>query len=178
METQKDIMHDADKFVWLMPFKGMYLINKLGVIAEPITKNGKDYIKYLPTFIHKNGYVKAQGYNEIGQRTFFIHEEMANIFLDRKPYGLRTIVIHIDGDKTNNRLDNLKVIENSDGFSSKYIGVSRDKRGYTYRANINSLGFRQYLGSFYTEEEANESYIEAYKENHKEIHRVFDKRIT
>lgn len=73
------------------------------------------------------------------------------------------IVDHIDGIKTNNRRENLRITDmkgNSQnkrkltGKSSQYIGVSFDKKLEKYAAKIKVDGYTTYIGSYETELEA------------------------
>lgn len=78
-------------------------------------------------------------------------------------------VDHIDGDPTNNRLDNLRVAtseQNSHNMrklttrqtSSQYKGVSYHKRNGKWIARIVYQGKKRHLGTYTTEEEAARSY--------------------
>lgn len=77
---------------------------------------------------------------------------------------------HIDGDRTNNRLSNLRGITQQENLKNKrrvrlsnrsgYLGVSRQKKGGMYCAR--RLG--RYLGAFATPEEASQAYWRAREE--------------
>lgn len=106
------------------------------------------------------------------KKTVYVHHLLSMAFLDHFPSRPYTTVInHIDGDRWNNRLDNLELTTHRDncikGWSkkttkSKYPGVTilklRDK--IYYRAQAGFLGQNRYLGNFSTEEEAYACYKE------------------
>lgn len=79
------------------------------------------------------------------------------------PEGLE--VDHKDRDKTNNRIDNLRLVNsagNKWNVSAKgyYYCVDRG----VYRSRITTKGKTKYLGSFTTEKEAHEAFLDAQKE--------------
>ena len=95
---------------------------------------------------------------------------------DEFPNG---IIDHIDGNRTNNRLDNLREATNTENlYNSKirsdnttgYKGVSIDKRSNRYRAYITINKKVKSLGYYATALEASEAYVKAAKELHKEFY--------
>ena len=90
----------------------------------------------------------------------------------------RLVIDHGDGDGLNNTRDNLSIVtaaENSynrrkckNECSSKYKGVSREKKSNRWRAIINYKGIPIRLGSFDNEIEAAKAYDEAAKELYRE----------
>jgi len=100
----------------------------------------------------------------INRKKFYIHQLVAMAFLNHKPNGIKFVVDHIDGNTSNNRLDNLQVITQSlnnlkgkkrKGTSSKYKGVSWDKSRNKWIAHINC----KFIGRYETEEEAYNAYL-------------------
>ena len=80
---------------------------------------------------------------------------------------------HIDINKSNNKIENLRVAtcsqnqRNKNKFkncSSKYIGVSWSKRDSKWRAEIKIDGKKKHLGSFDNEEDAYLAYKKEYDE--------------
>lgn len=84
------------------------------------------------------------------------------------------VIDHIDGDKANNRISNLRLgttgqnlqnlktarIDNFSGF----LGVAKHPRGFT--AQINLDGKKIHIGTFKTPEEAHEAYLKKKREIH------------
>lgn len=98
-------------------------LNKLldGGIWKPI-KGFKDYmacsdgrilskraLKYLKPTMKDTGYFKVGLTSSGKNNTINIHRIIANTFLGSKPEGMKTI--HIDGDRANNSVSNLKYVE-------------------------------------------------------------------
>lgn len=79
---------------------------------------------------------------------------------------------HINGNKSDNRMENLRDVPNainrqnmrrarSDSSTSKYLGVHYHQAGKKWRARIQLNGKSIHVGMFDTEEEAHAAYIEA-----------------
>ncbi len=83
-------------------------------------------------------------------------------------------VDHIDGDKANNRIANLRIATNSENLQNQrkpmrhnklgILGVSMRGDKYTTKVHVN--GADHYLGVFDTPEEAHEAYIKAKRDLH------------
>jgi hypothetical protein len=69
---------------------------------------------------------------------------------------------HIDRDKTNNHIDNLRVVtKQENGFNRYAKGCYYNKPSKKWRAQIRLNGKDKHLGCYETEEEAHQAYIEA-----------------
>lgn len=83
---------------------------------------------------------------------------------------------HIGGDKTNNRIRNLRVVSNSVNSEnmrharahSKYgiLGVGFDERKDMWRARITARGKEKFLGYFITATKAQQAYLSAKRKLH------------
>jgi hypothetical protein len=108
------------------------------------------------------GWVGTDGYLyvEVNERRSLVHR-----ICWRLVYGddCEVTVDHIDGDRRNNRIDNLRAatlsenVRNSRARGDWPKGVYRNVRG-RFVAQIKSGGVNTYLGSFATPEEAHEVY--------------------
>lgn len=84
-------------------FEGKYQVSNLGNIKH-LLKHGKS--KILNPSTEKHGYKVVVLYNKGTVRTFKVHRIVAETFIE-KPLNKEQIN-HIDGNKTNNRVDNLE----------------------------------------------------------------------
>ena len=122
---------------------------------------------------HKEVYINNNGHYAVGlknkdnkYRSVTIHALVAIAFLNHVPNGHNLIVIHGDLGKLNNNLDNLKIVSSRSNIkkynyhdkTSKYIGVSLDKKSGKYRARISIKGKQKNLGLFVDQLEAAEAY--------------------
>lgn len=123
----------------------------------------------------KAGRVQADGYLMIGFKGkkvlahrlawFFVHGSW--------PHGE---IDHIDGDKANNRIDNLRIVSRSQNMQnmkvarkdnqSGFLGVVSPKKGSRYLAQLIVGGRRVFRKSFGSAEEAHAAYLEAKRRHH------------
>ena len=115
---------------------------------------------YLFVKLSKNGVVKTK----------HIHQLVAIAFLNHTPNGNKMVVNHIDHNKRNNHLNNLEVITNRQNTSlshipssSKYTGVSWNKRSGKWQAYIKVKSKQIHLGFHLKEAEAAKAYQKAIK---------------
>lgn len=93
-------------------FEGMYQVSENGTIRslnrEIKTRKGTRILKgnTVRQQIGTNGYKIVKLYKNSKQYTFSVHRLVAEHFLEKPSYA--ECVNHIDGDKTNNVLDNLE----------------------------------------------------------------------
>lgn len=130
---------------------GKVFSNKNGVCTE--LKLGKS--KYLNVSLYHNGKSK----------TITVHVLMAIVFLGHKPNGTTEIVVdHIDKNKLNNHLSNLRLISNRENISrtirgsSKYTGVSFDTHKQKWKASIRINNKTKHIGNFDNEKDASIAY--------------------
>lgn len=123
------------------------------------------------------GCVNGDGYLQvsISGRLYSAHR-LAWLYV----YGAfpRYVIDHIDGDKTNNRIANLRDVSwttnrenlrraSSNNKSTGLLGASLHIGTGKYVAQIKSKGTPYYLGQFSTPEEAHQVYLEAKRQLHK-----------
>lgn len=90
----------------------------------------------------------------INKKRYLSHRIIASAFLGLKMHGSNKEVDHINGDKSDNSIDNLRLVSRSEnlkgfqstrkGATSKYRGVSMPKGRSSWIVHLNN----KYLGSF------------------------------
>lgn len=109
------------------------------------------------------GFIGSQGYRhtQVGRKQYRVHRLVAEAFLD--DFDSAYEVDHINGDKADNRLENLRLMsrhENANAFrgkargTSRYRGVSYEKRHKKWGARTMVNGKRVFLGRYDSEAEA------------------------
>ena len=153
MEVYKDVIG----------YEGIYQVSNLGNV-----KNNKE--KQLKLSKNSSNYLLAGLRINKVTKSVYVHQLVAQSFLNHKRCGHKLVVNHIDFDKTNNKLDNLEIVtarENSNQkhlkSSSKYVGVSWHKRFNKWVSRITINGKNKHLGYFTNELEASKSYKIALK---------------
>ena len=115
------------------------------------------------------GYPIVCSYKDGVKKTFRVHKLVAMHFLPRPNSDIRLQVDHIDNDKNNNDVSNLRWVPAQQNMwnrkkirkatSSKYIGVCFDKRSHVWQAHIRQNDGRQkHLRSFQHEKDAARAY--------------------
>ena len=135
-----------------------YLIYENGQVW---TKNKNRFMK--PSM--KNNYLAVVLWKDGKQKTITIHRLIALYYIPN-PYN-KKCVDHIDRVTTNNNINNLRWAtcrENCSNKSNqnKYIGVHKHGNKYLAKIHVNCKNI--YIGSYKTEEEAREAYIN-YRDN-------------
>lgn len=108
---------------------------------------------------------------KILKKNITIHQMVAQTFLGYKRNGTNnTVVDHINGNKLDNRLSNLRIISNREnlqkrGGTSKYVGVHKQRNKWLSNVTLNNVLY--YLGSYNTEIEAYHAYLDALNEYNK-----------
>lgn len=142
-----------------------YEVSNLGRVKS--LKYGKERI--LKPVINNHGYAFVNLYSGSG-KVKTIHRLVAAAFLGESELQVN----HKDGEKLNNALDNLEYVSNrdnvahfhkskSDGYTSRFIGVSWHKGKKKWQARISIKGKVKHLGRFKTEEDAHKAYLDALK---------------
>lgn len=144
-------------------YEGLYEVSDLGRV-----RNAKGLIKKCP--LGTKGYPMTTLSKDSKLRTFKVHVLVAMGFLGHVRTGTTAglVVDHIDNNKLNNRADNLQLITNREnatkdksGGSSKYVGVTWNKRSSKWKAQIRHLSKLHHLGHYTDEEEARDAYVQA-----------------
>ncbi len=152
-------------------YEGLYEVSNLGRIkslARIVTTVRGSWTykeKFLKPTVSGDGYAKVCLCKNGKAKTKKVHQLVAIAFLNHKPNGHKLVIDHVDNNPLNNELGNLQIIsqrkntsKDKKGFSSKYTGVSWNKAGKKWVAQITINGKIGYLGSFKDETKAAEAY--------------------
>ena len=143
-----------------------YMVSNLGRVKS--LKFGKE--KILSQFYDKDGYNRVNLLSQGKQKNLGVHRLVALVF-----YGQNDLSVnHINGIKTDNRLENLEYVSNRENQSHKfknknttsiYTGVSFHKKTNKWISEIQINGQKKHLGVFTNEIDAHNAYQNALKEN-------------
>jgi len=159
------------KEIWkpVVGYEGIYEVSSLGRVKslartdcrgnrrnERIRKPEKANGAYITIYLSKH--------SKVHRRT--LHSVIAETFLGPRPSGRG--IDHIDGDKLNNRADNLEYVTSAENTRRYYqnlrksgvVGVNLDKRSGKWCAKFR----RKHIGYFKTEQEAIKAKLKAEKE--------------
>lgn len=130
--------------------------------------------KLLKLYLNNTGYLQLTLYKNKVPFKKKVHKLVAENFLEHIPSGMSEVVDHIDGNRLNNHVNNLRIttqrINNLEArkrnatkrkFSSKCRGVSFYQSSQKWIAAVYVNGEKRYLGAFATEKEACEEYSKA-----------------
>ena len=154
---------DLTNFKNIKDYEGLYMINSNGDIYNCKRKN------LMKSLICKgNGYFKIGLTKNNKQKTYLLHRLIAIHFIEN-PNNYE-LVDHIDNNRINNKLDNLRWVDYSGNIRNRTIkrtqdlprGVYKDYNRYKTCISLNNKQI--YLGMFKTVEEASEAYEKKFKE--------------
>jgi len=156
-------------------YEGYYQVSDLGRVRRldrtVLTINGQERL-YKRKVIEGN---VQKGYRQttlrcdgIGRRYTF-SQLVAMAFLGHEPNGYTLVVDHINGDKLDDRVENLRLVTqransstcfrpNEESFSSQYVGVNWDKKTSKWTSQIYNNGVSIILGYYDTEIKASKAY--------------------
>lgn len=174
MET-KEIWRDVKGY------EGLYMVSNTGKVKSldrtVLSKNGVPRrlagVELSQMLNRKEkGYLGVSFSKDGIMRKRYVHQVVAQSFLGHEIDGFNKVIDHIDGDRGNNNVDNLRIVSNRDNNSScyrddrhlltsKYTGVSWHKGGQKFRASIVYDGKNIHLGTFDKEIDAHLEYQKA-----------------
>lgn len=120
-----------------------------------------------------NGYLHVVLSKKRKRKTIYIHKLVAICFLGHLPSGMTITIDHVNGIKTDNRLENLELVsmrENTirgmakKNTSSQFTGVCWYKPTKKWQAKIQINDKLKHLGYFTNELEAAQAYQDALKQ--------------
>lgn len=113
--------------VWkdIKGYEGLYQISDVGRVKSldqyiKCKKNNKRLIKgkILKTYINENGYEWVRLYNNTKRKIYRVHRLVAEAFIDNPEN--KPCVNHKDGNKENNKLDNLEWCTHSENMKHAF----------------------------------------------------------
>lgn len=148
--------------------EGLYKVSNLGRVLS------LRYNKIMRTR-NRAGYPSVCLYNRYIVKDYTVHFLVTLSFIGKRPDGFD--VDHIDNNRTNSRLDNLRYLSRRDNikktFDGKRRGVSKMRKQKTtpqrYRADLWIFGKKHFLGSWQSKETA----LGIYRDTHKEFFGYF-----
>ena len=134
-----------------------------GWILKKFSKTGKGYLRSGFCF-DKNKMTSISKHRLV----FFAYNNDFDIF---RKSTTENMIDHIDGDKLNNRIENLRIVTNQQNqFNQKKAkGYCWNKQHKKWMSRIKLNGKNKFLGLFETEEDAREAYLKS-----KEIYHLFN----
>ena len=155
-----------EKFIDIPGYEGYYKISNLGRVF------GAKSNTIMKLHTNSTGYFNV-GLKKDSHRTRKkVHILMAMTFLNHIPNDHVIVIDHINGIKTDNRLDNIRLVShrkntseyyNSVKTTSKYTGVSWSKISNKWHAQIRINKKQTHLGFFDNEIDAYYAYQNALK---------------
>jgi hypothetical protein len=140
-------------------YEGHYKVSDLGNVKS--FKYGKEYILKK---VKRGNYLKVNLSKNNKTTTKSVHTLVAEVFLNHTS-SINMVVDHIDNNGNNNNLNNLQIITHRKNISkgrvngsSKYTGVSWNKKSKVWMSSIAIDKIKIYLGGYDTEERASISY--------------------
>lgn len=148
-------------------YEGLYAVSNTGKVKS-IRRN-----IILRAAIDGNGYYVVVLSSKPKRKTFKVHQLVMIAFKNHKPCGMDLVVDHIDRDKTNNNLENLRIVSQYENLRNKsnlkiHKGIvdTNMRRGITYRESTGKWVARKtinkkqiHIGTFNCETSAYFAYI-------------------
>src|SRR5690606_6730827 len=162
-------------------YENHYQVSNLGKVKrkEGFIRKGKNMVlsiqrdKILSQSDNGNGYKGVNLCKNNIKKRFHVHQLVAMAFLNHNPCKFKLVIDHINHEKSDNRVENLRVVTNRENsvnknpkykYTSKYTGVFFLKKDMKWVAAIVNKGVREHLGRYGTEIEANNDYQNKLKE--------------
>jgi len=110
----------------------------------------------------------SYGYSQINcnRRPYKTHRIVAMCYLGLDINNTDLVVDHIDHNKINNNVNNLRVVSQQQNQFNRSNPKGYWKKNNRWRAKITYNGKNYHLGSYKTEEEAHNAYLEAKRQYH------------
>ena len=140
-----------------------------GIIKWRISRKGHVKAGQIAGTFHNKGYIQVR----LNGQMYLAHR--IAMIMSGYNLGLKDQVDHINGNKSDNRLNNLRLATHAENCQnvpkrkdnrSGFKGVGFDKKAQKWRARIRIKNVQTWLGYFNTPEEAHAAYCAKAKELH------------
>lgn len=147
---------------------------ELNGVKLRVFRNGT-IMRYITRFINKIGWnlcnptpnTGGYYYIQLKNKIYIIHRIIAMVYLGLDITNTCLKVDHIDRCKTNNNVDNLRIVTPQENtYNTNAKGYSWNKHDKRWKVHINVNKQRLYLGGFKNEEDARNTYLEAKEKYH------------
>jgi hypothetical protein len=152
-------------------YEGIYQVSNFGNVKSLERKlEFKGYLRTQKEKILKK--ISGDDYYRVNLskcgkiKTIRVHQLVAITFLNHKPCRHKIVIDHIDSNKFNNRLDNLRLISHRENCSKEKtiksglpVGVSFCKINKKYKSEITINNKSKYLGLFNNIIDAENAYL-------------------
>ena len=133
------------------------------------TKN--PYWRKVKYNIIDSGYYRIHLYHNLIEKGYLVHRviyKLNNPDWDIHDISSSNQIDHIDNDKSNNNIENLRIVNNSENQQNKLStkGYYWNKKKNKYKAQIQVNKKNRHIGYYDTEEEAREAYLNAKEKYH------------
>ena len=123
-QSVKEKVWQRDNEIWkpVFGYENYYEVSNKGNVRSignfQMCNGGKRPICCLNKNVHKQGYLSVRLYKDKKQKTFFVHRLVAKAFIPEQKEKL--FVNHIDGNKSNNNVENLEWCSRSENIMHAY----------------------------------------------------------
>ena len=169
---QKEIFKDV------IGYEGLYQVSNLGNVKslKRNVKHSSGSYRFLKEKILKKSldgwdYEIVSLCKENIKKTKKIHIMVCESFLNHKSSAFELVIDHIDSNKQNNKLSNLRIITHRENNSKERtiksglpVGVTLDKRSNIYISRITIDKKRVYLGCYNNIQDASNTYQQKLKQ--------------
>jgi hypothetical protein len=152
--------------IWkdIIGYESKYQVSNLGNVKS-LNYGRTKKERLLKACLGKSGYLQVDLCKNGIRKSKSIHILVCESFLNHISCKFELVVDHIDSDKLNNHINNLRIITNRENNSKErtlksglHVGVCWNKRDKKYQSRIYINKKRYHLGYFNTPEEASNAY--------------------
>jgi len=153
-------------------YEGLYEVSNLGNVKSLAVKKSYWSLKKPKEKILKpqDGIYYSVGLIKDGvNKRIPIHQLVALSFLNYNLSSSKLKIKHINSNKLDNRLSNIKIVSKNAAIPIKYKGIAYSEKLDKWKCNISINGIKKNLGVFKTKKEAINVYLayESYKSKNK-----------